>query len=119
MRCARRALAVHTRPNWARTPHYPLAELTGEKLVRTPEQMAAISSCLTLLTNVVMAWNAGKIGEARLRAPETFPDRHLMHIAPNAHEHVNTKGIITIDVSRHRDRLLGGPPPGLKIRVAT
>jgi len=110
---------VHTRPNWARTPHYPLAELTGEKLVRTPEQMAAISSCLTLLTNVVMAWNAGKIGEARLRAPETFPDRHLMHIAPNAHEHVNTKGIITIDVSRHRDRLLGGPPPGLKIRVAT
>lgn len=29
-----------------------------------------------------------------------------MHIAPNAHEHINTKGVITIDVSPHRDRLL-------------
>ena len=90
----------------------------GAKHGRTPEQMAAISSCLTLLTNVVMAWNAGKIGEARLRSPETFPDRHVMHIAPNAHEHVNTKGVITIDVSPHRDRLLGGPPPGPKIMAA-
>ena len=39
-----------------------------------------------------------------------------MHIAPNAHEHINTKGVITMDVSPHRDRLLGGKPPAAGIR---
>ena len=84
----------------------------GAKNGRTPEQMAAISSSLTLLTNVVMTWNATRIGEVRAKTPENFPDHHLMHIAPNAHEHINTKGVITINVSPHRGRLLdGGPPP--------
>jgi len=41
-----------------------------------------------------------------------------MHIAPNAHEHTNTKGVITIDVARRRDRLLGGGPPTTGIRNA-
>ena len=59
--------------------------------------MAAISSSLTLLTNVVMTWNATRIGEVRAQKPEIFPDHHLIHIAPNAHEHVNTKGVITIN----------------------
>src|SRR3546814_5969445 len=76
----------------------------GARHGRTPEQMAAISSGLTLLTNVIMTWNATRIGEVRARMPDTFPDHHIMHIAPNAHEHINTKGVITIDVSPHRDR---------------
>src|SRR3546814_4643091 len=85
----------------------PIGALHG----RTPEQIAALSSGLTLLTNVIMTWNATRIGEVRARMPDTFPDHHIMHIAPNAHEHINTKGVITIDVSPHRDRLLGGKPP--------
>jgi TnpA family transposase len=64
----------------------------GARHGRTPEQMAAISSSLTLLTNVIMTWNATRIGEVRAQTPEIFPDHHLMHIAPNAHEHINTKG---------------------------
>ena len=88
----------------------------GARHGRTPEQMAAISSGLTLLTNVIMTWNATRIGEVRARMPDTFPDHHIMHIAPNAHEHINTKGVITIDVSPHRDRLLGGKPPAAGIR---
>lgn len=88
----------------------------GARHGRTPEQMAAISSGLTLLTNVIMTWNAVRIGEVRARRPNTFPDHHIMHIAPNAHEHINTKGVITIDVSPHRDRLLGGKPPAAGIR---
>ena len=88
----------------------------GARHGRTPEQMAAISSGLTLLTNVIMTWNATRIGEVRARMPDIFPDHHIMHIAPNAHEHINTKGVITIDVSPHRDRLLGGKPPAAGIR---
>jgi len=90
----------------------------GARHGRTPEQMAAISSSLTLLSNIVMTWNATRIGEVRARTPEIYPDHHTMHIAPNAHEHINTKGVITIDVSRHRDRLLGGGPPTAGIRNA-
>lgn len=90
----------------------------GAKNGRTPEQMAAISSSLTLLTNVVMTWNATRIGEVRARTPEIFPDHHLMHIAPNAHEHINTKGVITINVSPHRGRLLVGGRPPTAIRKA-
>jgi hypothetical protein len=78
--------------------------------------MAAISSGLTLLANVIMTWNATRIGEVRARTLDIFPDHHIMHIAPNAHEHINTKGVITIDVSPHRDRLLSGGPPAAGIR---
>jgi hypothetical protein len=80
--------------------------------------MAAISSSLTLLTNVVMTWNATRIGEVRARTPESFPDHHLMHIAPNAYEHINTKGVITINVSPHRGRLLGEGQTAAGIRNA-
>jgi hypothetical protein len=90
----------------------------GARHGRTPEQMAAISSGLTLLSNIVMTWNATRIGEVQARTPEIYPDHQIMHIAPNAHEHINTKGVITIDVSRHRDRLLGGGPPTAGIRNA-
>jgi TnpA family transposase len=90
----------------------------GPKLGRTPEQMAAISSGLTLLTNVVMTWNATKIDEVRAREPEEFPDHQLRHIAPNAHGHINTKGVITIDISRYRHRLIPGHSAAAETRSA-
>lgn len=72
-----------------------------------PEQMASISSGLTLHTDVILTWKATCIGELRARMPDIFPDHHIMHIAPNAHEHINTNGVMTIDVSPHWERLLG------------
>jgi Tn3 transposase DDE domain len=90
----------------------------GARHGRTPEQMAAISSSLTLLTNVFMTWNATRIGEVRAQTTEIFPDHHLRHIAPNAHEHINTKGVITFNVSPHRGRLLYGGPPAAEFRKA-
>lgn len=62
---------------------------------RTPEQMATISSSLTLLTNVIMTWNANRIGEVSAQMPEMFPDHQIRRIAPNAHEHINTKASST------------------------
>ena len=88
----------------------------GPRHGRTPEQMATISSSLTLLANVIMTWNATMICEVQGRLPDIFPDHHIKHIAPNAHEHINTKGVITIDVSPHRDLLLGSRPPATGIR---
>ena len=90
----------------------------GARHGRTPEQMAAISSSLTLLTNIVMTWNATRIGEVSANAPGSFPDHQIRHIAPNAHGHINTKGVLTIDPSKHLDRLLAEPIPPLKNRTA-
>jgi hypothetical protein len=80
--------------------------------------MAAMSSGLTLLTNVITTWNATRIIEARARQPDIFPDHHVRHIAPNAHEHINTKGVITFDILPHLDRLLGGGQLASRISAA-
>ena len=83
----------------------------GARHGRTPEQMAAISSGLTLLTNVIMTWNATRIGEVRARMPDTFPDHHIKHIAPNAHEQTSCLAALFAPSSRgyrgrHRRALL-------------
>lgn len=77
----------------------------GSKRGRTPEQMAAISSALTLLTNAVMTWNASRIGEVRATAADAFPDHHVRHIAPIAHAHINMRGVLTFNVTRFWGRL--------------
>src|SRR3546814_17552456 len=53
---------------------------------RTLAEAAAISGALTLLTNIVMAWNTHAMQRAIDRRPDgSFPERHLAHIAPVAH----------------------------------
>ena len=88
----------------------------GARHGRTLEQIATISSSLTLLANIVMTWNATKIGDISAAAPAAFPEQHLKHIAPNAHAHINTKGVLTIDPSRHLDHLLGRASPAPNLR---
>ncbi len=46
------------------------------------------------------------------------PEQHIKHIAPNAHAHINTKGVLTIDPSRHLDNLLGHASPRQNLRQA-
>lgn len=60
---------------------------------RTREQMAAISGALTLLSNIVIAWNAN--GFDRILSDPGFdrPRDHIRHIAPIAHRHINLRGI--------------------------
>jgi len=88
----------------------------GARHGRTLEQIATILSSLTLLANIVMTWNATKIGDISAAAPAAFPEQHLKHIAPNAHAHINTKGVLTIDPSRHLDHLLGRASPAPNLR---
>ena len=46
----------------------------GAKHGRSAEQMQAISRALTLLTNIVMAWNTQRIQSLRDQNPDGFPD---------------------------------------------
>jgi Tn3 transposase DDE domain len=57
---------------------------------RTPEQLAAISGALTLLANLVMAWNTWKMQALRDHAPERYSDELMARIAPTAHRHIVT-----------------------------
>ena len=57
---------------------------------RTLAEAAAISGALTLLTNIVMAWNTNAMQRAIDRLPhDLFPETHRAHIAPVAHRHIN------------------------------
>jgi len=78
----------------------------GARRGRTLEQMTAISSCLTLLTNIVMTWNAMRMDAARSASPTAFADAHLKRIAPIPHGHINMRGQLTFDIAPHRERLL-------------
>jgi TnpA family transposase len=79
----------------------------GARRGRTTEQMAAISSALSLLANVIMAWNTQHIQGRARQMPEQFPDDLLCQIAPVAHAHINMRGIFNFDIGPHRRTLLG------------
>lgn len=64
------------------------ALLTGRieaKHGRTDEDAAAISGALTLLTNIVLAWNTEAMQREIVANPAQYPAEHLPHIAPVAH----------------------------------
>jgi TnpA family transposase len=66
----------------------------GASQGRSAEQMQAISGALTLLTNVVMAWNTHRIQSLRDQKPDELTDKIVAHLAPIAHGHINMRGII-------------------------
>jgi hypothetical protein len=55
-------------------------------------EIAAISGALTLLTNIVMAWNTAAMQRETGASPERYPPEHLAHIAPVAFRHINMHG---------------------------
>ena len=77
---------------------------------RTTEQLAAISGALTLLANIIMAWNTHCLQAMIDRAPTDHADEVLSHLAPIGHRHINMRGILTFDLARHRSSLLRQPP---------
>jgi TnpA family transposase len=77
---------------------------------RTTEQLAAISGALSLLANVIMAWNTQSLQAMIDLAPTDHADDVLSHLAPIGHRHINMRGILTFDLARHRSSLLRPPP---------
>jgi hypothetical protein len=69
---------------------------------RSLREVAAISGALTLLTNIVMAWNTGAMQEVVDReGPDRFRAEHLTHIAPVAFGHINMHGKLHFPVERY------------------
>jgi TnpA family transposase len=77
---------------------------------RTTEQLGAISGALTLLANIVMAWNTHRMQAVIDRAPNDHPDEVLSRLAPIGHKHINMRGIITFDLARYGSSLLRPAP---------
>jgi hypothetical protein len=73
---------------------------------RTTEQLGAISGALTLLANIVMAWNTHRIQAVIDRTPNDHPDDVLSRLAPIGHKHINMRGILTFDLARYASSLL-------------
>jgi hypothetical protein len=70
--------------------------------VRSIREVTAISNALTLLTNIVMAWNTQAIQAVIGNAPAgAFPADHLVHIAPVACKHINMQGKMHFDVENY------------------
>jgi TnpA family transposase len=73
---------------------------------RTMEELGTISGALTLLANIVMAWNTHHIQAMIDALPGDHPDEVTRRLAPIGHKHINMRGILTFDLGRHRSNLL-------------
>ena len=77
---------------------------------RTTEQLAAISGALTLLANIVMAWNTHRLQAVIDQSPNDHPDEVLSRLAPIGHKHINMRGILEFDLAQYGSSLLRHAP---------
>jgi TnpA family transposase len=67
---------------------------------RSTEEMAAISGALTLLTNIVMAWNTHYMQIQIDQKRDEFPDSLVSRVAPIGHAHINMHGILSFNLQK-------------------
>jgi TnpA family transposase len=85
---------------------------------RTMEELGTISGALSLLANIVMAWNTHRLQAMIDRAPNTYPDAVLSRLAPIGHKHINMRGILTFNLTGYGSRLLRQPSSSGEARVS-
>lgn len=77
---------------------------------RRKEEMVAISGSLTLLANIIMAWNTQRMQQVVDQWQQQYPERTdpaiLAHIAPIHHRHINLRGIFQFPLGPYREALL-------------
>jgi TnpA family transposase len=83
----------------------------GARHGRSGEQLEAISGALTLLANVVMAWNTNRIQAFRNHNPDGLTDSNVAQLAPIGHAHINMRGIISFHLEKAAKGLIV-PPKG-------
>jgi len=81
----------------------------GARHGRSDEQMQAISGALTLLANVIMAWNTHRIQAFRDQNPDELTDTVVAQLAPIAHAHINMRGIISFHLEKAAKGLIVPP----------
>jgi TnpA family transposase len=88
----------------------------GSRRGRRTEELIAQSGALSLVTNLVMAWNTHQMQATldgwRAQGREIDP-QILHHITPMGFEGINFGGILVFPLERYRSRLLpsSSPPP--------
>ena len=85
---------------------------------RTMEELGTISGALTVLANVIMAWNTHRLQAAIDHASNNYPDDVLSRLAPIGHQHINMRGILTFDLGRYASSLLRPARAGSEIRIS-
>lgn len=87
----------------------------GSRRGRRQEELVAQSGSLTLLTNIVMAWNTariqGSVDQWRATNRRRTPIEALRHVSPAGFEHINFDGVFMFPVKQFRDRLLPSSAP--------
>ena len=73
--------------------------------------MTAISGALTLLTNIVMAWNTHQIQNQIDLKPDEFPDGIVSKVAPISHAHINMRGIVSFNLQKAAKGLVSAQNP--------
>jgi Tn3 transposase DDE domain len=76
---------------------------------RTQGQLTAVSGALTLLTNIVMAWNTIGIQRFINTNADKITDTVAAKLAPIGFAHINMRGIMTFDLSTAKTVLLTAP----------
>jgi len=74
------------------------------------EELGTISGALSLLANIVMAWNTHRLQAMIDQAPSDYPDAVVSRLAPIGHKHINMRGILTFDLSGYTSSLLRQTP---------
>ncbi len=92
--------------------------LVTAKRGRTAEQLDAISGSLSLLANIVMAWNTHRLQDQVDQAAADYPDAVMSRITPIGHKHINLRGVMTFDLTRHGPSLLGRTAAAIGDRAA-
>lgn len=81
----------------------------GVSRARRADELRAVSTAHTLLTNVVIAWNSLKIQEIVdlwKKNKHPFEEKWIQRIGPVHFEHINFKGTITFDFDAFVDALV-------------
>lgn len=66
---------------------------------RTLEQLKGVSGALTLLSNIVITWNAIRFDEIIKEADFPHELKHMEHIAPVHFRHINLRGVFSFDLA--------------------
>lgn len=82
----------------------------SSRQARREEEMRSVADGLTLLTNIVMAWNTMQMQEVlnrwRLVEQQVISSRLISRIAPTRVEGINLRGVFEFPIERFYARLL-------------
>ena len=73
---------------------------------RSREELTAISGALTLLTNIVMAWNTAQMQRVADARWGSRGSSALARISPVAFAHINMRGVLNFSLGALRHRLI-------------